>query len=298
MLLSIIGLPTYNGPGMTRISITMKHGKENDRTGDCSESPCKAWGIEWRSCYPIVVELPCSTTPSPGQSSTNTEYSAALPGQRLGLVQSEGYYYPYEVRSTPYSIATTRITRGWQRSALSAWDYACQSRCLALIGDEWVSYPSNRILCLPKKRLMGSVMRRLGHIHWLWTPGMGNGWSASPPFCALWLGKTRRLPAKSLAPGIRTDTGSSPHEETREHWLNFRIRTSLFQGHYAYFRSRRCNMTHSHHLPLLATHIWVLRVNYVWCDYWYSCSFPARPWFHHRETLQKIDGELLWHWLL
>ena len=191
MLLSIIGLPTYNGPGMTRISITMKHGKENDRTGDCSESPCKAWGIEWRSCYPVVVELPCSTTPSPGQSSTNTEYSAALPGQRLGLVQSEGYYYPYEVRSTPYSIATTRITRGWQRSALSTWDYACQSRCLALIGDEWVSYPSNRILCLPKKRLMGSVMRRLGHIHWLWTPGVGNGWSASPPFYALWLGKTR-----------------------------------------------------------------------------------------------------------
>ena len=103
MLLSIIGLPTYNGPGMTRISITMKHGKENDRTGDCSESPCKARRIEWRSYYPIVVELPCSTTPSPGQSSTNTEYSAALPGQRLGLVQSEGYYGVLLLR-TKYSI--------------------------------------------------------------------------------------------------------------------------------------------------------------------------------------------------
>lgn len=30
------------------------------------------------------------------------------------------------------------------------------------------------------------------------------------------VGKDKGLPAKSLAPSIRTDTGSSPHEETRE----------------------------------------------------------------------------------
>lgn len=30
------------------------------------------------------------------------------------------------------------------------------------------------------------------------------------------VGEDKGLPAKSLASGIRTDTGSSPHEETRE----------------------------------------------------------------------------------
>ena len=49
---------------------------------------------------------------------------------------------------------------------------------------------------------MGSVMRRLGHIHWLWTPEVGNGWSASPSFYALWLGKTRDYLQSPLLPAL------------------------------------------------------------------------------------------------
>lgn len=124
---------------------------------------------------------------------------------------------------------------------------------------------------------MGSVMRRLGRYLLAVDPWSGKCMVSVSVFLRALVGEDTGLPAKSLAPGIRTDTDrqQSSSRGERELWLNFRTRISLFQvimlifeaGAVTWRTSITCRL-----LPLI----------YVWCDYWYYCSFPARPWFHHR----------------
>lgn len=105
-----------------------------------------------------------------------------------------------------------------------------------------------------------------------------------PVFLRALLVKDKGSPAKSLAPGI----SSPPHEERRELWLNFQARISLFKAIMLIFEASAVTWRTGIIGQPLATHLGGM------CDV--ITDIPAAfllSWFHHRGTLQRIDGVLL-----